>query len=120
MIEEHLVNEVVNKNLAKTGLGYTLQLIGGKYKISILYLLSLEQGPLRYNQLRNTLDEVPSKSLTNALNALTGDDLITRRQYPEIPPRVEYALTDRGKTLLPVLDALCLWGEHQLNQGADR
>jgi len=116
MIKSDLLNEVFNKNLSETGFGYTLDKIGGKYKISILYVLSLKKGPMRYNELKRALDSIPSKSLTNALNGLTIDGLIARHQFPEIPPKVEYDLTAEGETLIPVLDAMCDWGEAHKNK----
>ncbi|GAB6092076.1 winged helix-turn-helix transcriptional regulator [Furfurilactobacillus curtus] len=99
--------------LSQTGFSYTLSEISGKYKIEILYLLSI-QGTRRFNEIKRTMGAISFKSLTNALQGLTNDHLITRHQFPEIPPHVEYQLSSRGKSLLPVLDAICLWGEsHQ-------
>lgn len=117
---ENEINEVTQPDLQRTGFGYTLKLIGGKYKITILYLLSLSETPLRYNQLKRLMKTISYKSLTNALNALTNDGLITRKQYPEIPPRVEYGLTALGQTLVPVLDVMCDWGEDRLRAEADQ
>lgn len=110
-----LLNEIFNKNLSETGFGYTLEKIGGKYKISILYVLSIKKESMRYNELKRALESIPSKSLTNALNDLTIDGLITRTQFPEIPPRVEYNLTSLGRSIIPVLDAMCSWGESHKN-----
>lgn len=112
MIKDDLLEEVFNKDLAETGFGYTLNKIGGKYKISILYVLALKKAPMRYNELKRTLNSIPSKSLTNALNDLAADGLIDRKQFAEIPPHVEYDLTVLGKTLIPVLDSMCTWGEN--------
>lgn len=99
--------------LNQTGFSYTLNEIRGKYKVRILYLLSIN-GTLRFNELKHAVKSISFKSLTNALQDLTNDHLITRHQFPEIPPHVEYQLSPRGESLLPVLDAICLWGEkHQ-------
>ena len=92
-----------------TGYSYTLSLIAGKYKPVILYCL-MEYEPVRFNELRRYLKKVADKTLSRNLKELEADGLILRRVYPQIPPRVEYALTDRGHSLVRVLDGLCDWG----------
>ena len=93
-----------------TGFGYTLSLISGKYKMSILYFLSVYK-IIRYNELKRYLKTVSFKSLTQALKELEKDRLIIRKEYPQVPPKVEYSLSIRGKSLIPILDAMCMWGE---------
>ncbi|MDV0430695.1 helix-turn-helix domain-containing protein [Lactiplantibacillus sp. DA1] len=100
MIKDDLLEEVFNIDLSETGFGYTLNKIGGKYKISILNVIALKKAPMRYNELKRTLDSIPSKFLANSLNDFTMDGLINRKQYLEIPPRVEYDLTVLGKNLV--------------------
>ncbi|NVJ97205.1 MAG: helix-turn-helix transcriptional regulator [Alphaproteobacteria bacterium] len=86
----------------------TFDLIGGKWKGSILYLLL--GGPMRYSELKNTLLKVSQRTLTNQLRDLEKDGLISRTVYPEVPPKVEYRLTDRGASLEAVLLAMRDWG----------
>lgn len=66
---------------------------------------------VRFNELRRYLKNVSDKTLSNNLKELERDRLIIRKEYPQIPPKVEYSLSDRGKSLMEVLDQLCIWGE---------
>ncbi len=100
-----------NANFEDTGYSYTLSLISGKYKPIILYCL-MEYEPVRFNEMQRYLKKVADKTLSQNLKELEADDLITRRVYPQIPPKVEYSLTDRGHSLVKVLDQLCEWGNH--------
>ena len=92
-----------------TGYSYTLSLIAGKYKPVILYCL-MEYEPVRFNEMQRYLGRVADKTLSQNLKELERDGLIHRRMYPEVPPRVEYRLTERGHSLVAVLDKLCDWG----------
>lgn len=103
-------NYLENANFEDTGFSYTLSLISGKHKMVILYCL-MEFAPVRFNQLQRYLKKVSDKTLSQNLKELERDELITRTVYPQIPPKVEYALTERGKSLMEVLDGLCTWGE---------
>jgi DNA-binding HxlR family transcriptional regulator len=85
-----------------------LDVIGGKWKPLILWALG--DNVLRFNELQKGLPGVNTKMLTKQLRELEGDGVITRTVYPEVPPRVEYAITDFGRTLIPILQALCTWG----------
>ncbi|MBC5651250.1 MULTISPECIES: winged helix-turn-helix transcriptional regulator [Clostridia] len=76
----------------------------------ILYCL-MEFEVVRFNELRRYLKNVSDKTLSNNLKELEKDRLIIRKEYPQIPPKVEYSLSDRGKSLMEVLDQLCIWGE---------
>ena len=89
-----------------TGFSYTLSLISGKYKMVILYCL-MEYQPVRFNELQRYLGKVSDKTLSQHLKELEHDELIHREVYPQIPPKVEYSLTERGKSLIVVLDQLC-------------
>ena len=100
---------IENANFDETGYSYTRSLIAGKYKPVILYCL-MEYEPVRFNELQRYLKKVADKTLSRNLKELEADDLIRRVVYPQIPPRVEYSLTDRGHSLFQVLDKLCLWG----------
>ncbi len=77
----------------------------------ILYCL-MEFKVVRFNELKRYLKTVTDKTLSNNLKELEADNLIIRKEYPQIPPKVEYSLSDRGKSLMVVLDQLCVWGEN--------
>lgn len=93
-----------------TGFSYTLSLINGKYKMTVLYVLS-EFGVVRFNEMKKYISEISYKTLSSTLKELEADELVHREEYPQIPPKVEYSLTGRGKSLIPILDAMCEWGE---------
>ena len=86
----------------------TVQLIGSKWKL--LIMRNLMARPWRFNELRKDLDGVSQKVLTDSLRAMESDGIITRTVYPEVPPRVEYALSPLGETMRPILDAMEKWG----------
>ena len=90
----------------------TLNMIGGKYKALILWHLS--DGTLRFSQLRKVIHNATPKMLTQQLRELESDELIYREVYPVIPPKVEYSLTELGKSLLPILVAMRDWGASYL------
>ena len=92
----------------------TLSVIGGKYKPLILLFLS-ENSPQRFGKLSAQIGKVSQKTLTNQLRELENDALITRKIYAEVPLRVEYSITDKGKTLLPILELMCEWGHNNMN-----
>ena len=97
-----------------TGYRYTMSLIQGKYKMAILYCL-MEYQPVRFNQMRRYLGKVTDRTLSTNLKELEADGLIRRKEYPQIPPKVEYSLTPLGDSLMVVLDQLCTWGEEHKN-----
>lgn len=103
-------NYIENANFAETGFSYTLSLISGKHKMVILYCL-MEFGTVRFNELRRYLKNISDKTLSVNLKELESNELIIRNEYPQIPPKVEYSLSERGKSLMKVLDQLCVWGE---------
>lgn len=103
-------NFIENANFEDTEFSYTLSLISGKYKMVILYCL-MEYEVVRFNELKRYLKNISDKTLSTNLKELESDRLIIRREYPQIPPKVEYSLSDRGKSLMAVLDQLCIWGE---------
>jgi DNA-binding HxlR family transcriptional regulator len=90
----------------------TLELIDGKWKGVILF--HLLSGTMRFNELRRQLKNCTQRMLTNQLRELEADGLVHREIYPEVPPKVEYSLTPRGRTLEPVILALKKWGEENL------
>lgn len=96
--------------LSDTGFSYTLSLINGKYKMTILYTL-MEFGVVRFNEMKKYIGEISYKTLSTTLKELEADHLVHRKEYPQIPPKVEYSLTERGKSLIPLLDGMCEWGD---------
>lgn len=90
----------------------TLALIGGKYKALILWYLV--DNTLRYNEISKLIPAATPKMLTQQLRELEADNLIIRTVYPVVPPRVEYSLSDFGKSIIPILDAMCNFGESYL------
>lgn len=101
---------IAGTNLAGTGFSYTLSLIQGKYKMTILYTLMCF-GVVRFNEMKKYIGTISYKTLSAALKELESDGLIHREEYPQIPPKVEYSLTERGRSLIPILDQMCDWGE---------
>ena len=101
-------NYIENANFEDTGFAYTLSLISGK--MVILYCL-MEFETVRFNELKRYLKTISDKTLSTNLKELEKDRLIIRTEYPQIPPKVEYSLSERGKSLMTVLDQLCIWGE---------
>ena len=101
---------ISNECFRSTGFSYTLSLINGKYKITILYVLA-EFGVVRFNEMKKYIDEISYKTLSSTLKELEADKLVHREEYPQIPPKVEYSLTERGKSLIPILETMCDWGE---------
>ncbi len=93
----------------------TLHMIGGKCKPLILYYL-MEHSPKRFGELLSYINQLSQKTLTNQLRELEADGLITRTAYAVIPPKVEYAITEKGKSLQPILEQMCIWGEKNIDE----
>ena len=87
----------------------TVALIGSKWKL--LIMRDLLSRPWRFNELKKDLDGISQKVLTDSLRSMEADGLLTRTVYPEVPPRVEYTLTELGCSLRPILEAMRVWGE---------
>ena len=104
-------NYIDKANFEDTGISNTLSLISGKHKMVILYCL-MEFQVVRFNELKRYLKNVSDKTLSSNLKELETDRLIIRKEYPQIPPKVEYSLSERGRSLMEVLDQLCIWGEN--------
>ncbi len=92
----------------------TLKMIGGKCKPLILYTLT-EDGTKRFKDLMKEICSVSQKTLTNQLRELEADGLISRKVYNQIPPKVEYSITKKGETLMPILELMCEWGEKNID-----
>lgn len=86
----------------------TVQLIGSKWKL--LIIRNLLQRPWRFNELQKDLEGISQKVLTDSLRSMEADGIITRTVYPEVPPRVEYALSELGESMRPILNAMETWG----------
>lgn len=101
---------------------YALDLVGGKWKLPIMWYL-FGSKTVRYNELKRSVVGVTNMMLSKCLKELEGAGLVVRFQYPEIPPKVEYSLTERGQRLIPALQEVYKWGETQLaldGKSADR
>lgn len=103
-------NYIENANFEDTGFSYTMSIISGKHKMVILYCL-IEFEVVRFNELKRYLKIISDKTLSSNLKELEKDQLIVRNEYPQIPPKVEYSLSERGRSLMKILDQLCVWGE---------
>ncbi|MDO4537064.1 MAG: helix-turn-helix domain-containing protein [Coriobacteriales bacterium] len=95
---------------------WAMNVIGQKWKLPILWYIR-DKGTIRYNELRRKVVGITPTMLTKSLVELEESGLVHREQYAEIPPRVEYSLTERGKTLLPALDELYRWADAQMHAG---
>lgn len=92
---------------------YTLSTIEGKWKLRILYELKDEK-TLRYGELKRNLAQITHKMLSAQLKELEQDDMIIRKEFPQVPPRVEYSLSRKGVSFLPVLHAMRQWGQEHI------
>ncbi len=95
----------------ETFFGYTLSIINGKWKLLIIYYLS-KYDTVRYNELQRLIGKITYKTLSTTLKEMENDGLINRKEYPQIPPKVEYSLTEKGKSLWPIIQGMCQWGEY--------
>lgn len=110
-LEETHISNIAD--LKETGFGYTLSVIGGKYKIIIFYWL-LENEVMRFNELKRNILNISYKTLSVTLKEMEADGIVLRKEFPQIPPKVEYSLTDRGRSLISVINTMCEWGEMNL------
>ena len=106
-----MINKISKK--AYCPVDYAFQRIGGKYKARILWYL--KDRVLRYGELKRTVEGITPKMLTQTLKELEADELITRKVYFEVPPRVEYSLTAAGVELTPLINQMRIWGEKQMS-----
>jgi len=96
-------------NLDSCPLTFALNLMGGKWRLPIIWALS-KNGTMRYNELKRSIDGITNMMLTQSLKELELNGIVNRKQFMEVPPRVEYSLTDNGENLIPALKALANWG----------
>lgn len=99
---------LTKEELPECPVATTVQLIGSKWKL--LILRNLLQRPWRFNELKRSLDGISQKVLTDSFRSMEEDGLITRTVYPEVPPHVEYALSETGESMRPILMAMQSWG----------
>lgn len=104
---------IEKNNLPSCPVEVTLQLIGNKWKV--LILRDLFEGTKRFSQLKTSLGNISQKVLTENLRELEKNQIINRKVYSEIPPKVEYSLTHLGKTLKPIINSMYIWGEKYKN-----
>lgn len=96
----------------KCGIDVTLAVVGGKWKASILWHLALQT--MRFSDLQRQFAGTTRKMLTQQLRELEADGLVHREVYPQVPPKVEYSLTEKGKSIFPILDMMCDWARQYL------
>lgn len=93
----------------KCGIDVTLAVMGGKWKASILWHLA--QQTMRFSDLQRQFNDTTRKMLTQQLREMETDGLVHREVYPQVPPKVEYSLTSKGKSIYPILEQMCVWGK---------
>ncbi len=89
-------------------LEYGLEIFGGKWNSRVICVLA-RKGTLRYSELRKEMTNITDTMLANTLKSLIANQMVARKSYDEIPPRVEYSLTERGKSVIPILQSICKW-----------
>ncbi|MGN0458862.1 MAG: winged helix-turn-helix transcriptional regulator [Eubacterium sp.] len=99
-------------------LEYGMELFGGKWKSRIICVLS-EIGTMRYSELRSEMANITDAVLAATLKELITDDIVERNQFVEIPPRVEYSLTEKGKSIVPILQSICKWSGIYYNEESE-
>ena len=99
---------LIKEELPACPVATTVQMIGSKWKL--LIMRNLLQRPWRFNELKKDREGISQKVLTDSLRSMEADGIITRTVYPEVPPRVEYALSDLGESMRPIMDAMEIWG----------
>ena len=105
---------IKKENLPECPVATTVELIGSKWKLLILkYLLNKT---MRYNELKREIDGISQKVLTSTLKSMVEDGIVIRTSYPEVPPRVEYSLSDIGESMRPVIDVMADWGNTYKNK----
>lgn len=102
--------DITGARLTESGLSYTLSMMKGKYTIPILYALS-QYGSIRFNELHSYIGTVTNRTLSATLKELVADGLVERYEYPQLPPKVEYSITDLGRSMEPIFREMCKWGD---------
>ncbi|PJI26728.1 winged helix-turn-helix transcriptional regulator [Prevotella intermedia] len=107
-------NEVRDALFPNCPVRNVLSRIGDKWSMLVLFTLETNKNQ-RFKELQRNIPDISQKMLTTTLKMLEGDNLVHREAFPEIPPRVEYSLTDKGKSLLPLIDNLMVWASENMN-----
>ena len=105
---------LTKEELPECPVATTVQLVGSKWKL--LIIRNLLQRPWRFNELKKSLEGISQKVLTDSLRSMELDGIVNRTVYPEVPPRVEYSLSDLGESMRPILNAMEEWGTSYKNQ----
>ncbi|AGF56375.1 winged helix-turn-helix transcriptional regulator [Clostridium saccharoperbutylacetonicum] len=92
---------------------YTLSIVSGKWKLKVIYLLACS-GTLRYGELKKNIEGITHKMLSSQLKELENENIILRKEYPQIPPKVEYSLAQKGQSLIPIVRDMCKWGKENI------
>ncbi len=122
MLKQNIYKGKRNKKFKKNSdapicsIDYAFRRIGGKYKARILFYINHSNNVLRYGEMKRMVQNITSKMLTQTLRELEEDQLIHREVYHEVPPKVEYSLTETGKELIPFINHLGAWGEKQMKK----
>ena len=101
----------MNGRVFHCALDITMNYIGGKWKTVVLWYL--RKGAKRFSELKKHIPEITEKMLSIQLKQLEKDGIVSRKVFPEVPPRVEYVLTEEGKSLIPLLEEMALWGRNK-------
>lgn len=104
---------LTKEELPECPVATTVQMVGSKWKL--LIMRNLLQRPWRFNELKKSLEGISQKVLTDSLRSMESDGIITRTVYPEVPPRVEYSLSDLGESMRPIIDSMASWGTEYKN-----
>jgi len=107
--KESIVTQKIIKIIDKKPFEYTLAIIAGKWKMKIIYLLICCE-IARYGEIKRSITGITHKMLSSQLKELEQDGIINRKEYPQIPPKVEYSLTSKGKNLKQLVADICQWG----------
>ena len=107
--QKEILNTITDEEAENPPCQYTLSIINGKWKTTIIYWLS-EKKVLRYGELKKLVIGITHKMLSKQLKELEADGIINRKEYSQIPPKVEYSITEKGSSLIPIIDELCEWG----------
>lgn len=106
------------KILPECPVAMTVSLIGSKWKL--LIMRNLLSRPWRFNELQKSIDGISQKALTEALRSMEADGIVNRKVFPEVPPRVEYSLTELGESMRPIFQSMESWGWHTGNRGRNK
>ena len=110
---------IKDKTILDTGFGYTLSMIGGKFRLPILYTL-MEYGTVRFNELKKYIVNISARTLSTVLKEMEDEGLIVRKEYSSVVLKVEYSISDKAKQLYPLLDFISEWGDYMRSSGKEK